>query len=242
MSVEHSDDPQNELRRQWLVQALRLGLFGATIGAPTLQAATRSDPPQRMPQGQSIYRIDGDVRVNRQRANLDTIVRPGDEVQTGQNSRVIFVVGTDAYHLRAQGRVQLAGSGALVSALRLLSGGLLSVFGKHQSLISTPLATLGIRGTGVYAESFPDLSYLCTCYGETDLSANDDPTSRESILSEHHDAPRYVVAEGGPGMRIRTAPFINHDDDELMLLETLVGREPPFAVFGDVYGSPRRTY
>jgi len=57
------------------------------------------------------------------------------------------------------------------------------------------------------------------------------------------DAPRYILADGAAGTRIQAAPFINHDDDdELTLIEALLGREPPFAVFGGSYGPPRLNY
>jgi hypothetical protein len=36
------------------------------------------------------------------------------------------------------------------------------------------------------------------------------------------------------------APFKNHDDLELMLIETLVGRTPPFSLFDESYDNPRR--
>jgi hypothetical protein len=39
---------------------------------------------------------------------------------------------------------------------------------------------------------------------------------------------------------IRPAPFINHTDVELALLEELVGRSVPFAIGSDVYEAPRK--
>ncbi len=81
---------------------------------------------------------------------------------------------------------------------------------------------------------------MCTCYGETDIAAADDPTISETIVALYHDAPRYVLAKPHKGRRIVPAPFKNHDDLELMLIESLVGRTPPFSLFDESYGSPRR--
>lgn len=67
-------------------------------------------------------------------------------------------------------------------------------------------------------------------------AAQSDASSQVTVESRHHDAAKYVAAAG----RILPAPFINHTDDELMLIETLVGRTPPFALFDDSYGGPRR--
>ena len=44
------------------------------------------------------------------------------------------------------------------------------------------------------------------------------------------------------GKKIRNAPFINHTDQELMLIETLVGRTPPFVFPKSDYSGPRRNY
>ena len=38
------------------------------------------------------------------------------------------------------------------------------------------------------------------------------------------------------------APFINHTDQELMLIEALVGRVPPFVFPKSDYNPPRRSY
>ena len=43
----------------------------------------------------------------------------------------------------------------------------------------------------------------------------------------HHEQPRYILAKGAPQMIMR-APVVNHTDAELVFLESLVGREPPF--------------
>ena len=92
----------------------------------------------------------------------------------------------------------------------------------------------------MYVESQPDLSYICTCYGTTVIAATDDPKATEQVASVHHDAPRYVLAKPDKGRRIVPAPFKNHSDLELMLVEALVGRVPPFSLFDESYGSPRR--
>jgi hypothetical protein len=101
---------------------------------------------------------------------------------------------------------------------------------------------MGIRGTGWYAESDPDQTYFCTCYGTTDVSASNDPDSRETVVSRHHDKPLYILADAERGKSIRDAPFKNHTDQELMLIEALVGRTPPFTFPKDDYSGPRRDY
>jgi hypothetical protein len=129
----------------------------------------------------------------------------------------------------------------IVNSLRLVTGKLLSVFGKTKHQLNTPNATIGIRGTGIYTEADPEQTYVCTCYGVVDLYADNDKNSSETITSQHHDAPRYILSNEPSGKNIREAPFINHTDLELQVIEGLVGREPPFSMAGGGYSAPRRT-
>jgi hypothetical protein len=95
----------------------------------------------------------------------------------------------------------------------------------------------------VYIEADPELTYFCTCYGVTDIVSNSDPSSKETVAATHHDKPLYVTADTKQsGNNVRSAGFINHTDQELMLIETLVGRTPPFVFPGDSYNKPRKGY
>ena len=132
--------------------------------------------------------------------------------------------------IRPESSVELLrrGDSPLLSGLRILSGKILSVFSPgRRRTIQAVTATIGIRGTAVYVEAEPDRTYVCTCYGTVELVSRDDPTARETIRSKHHDQPRYVMASGAPQM-IMGAAVVNHTDAELILLEGLVGRRPPF--------------
>jgi len=228
-------------RRDFLVKALALGLFsvsGAVLpGEADAQLFGRR--PRKLGKNESIFEIAGRVMVNGSVINGDARIIVGDVVETGKNSHVVFVVGADAYFVRENSRLELEGSGFLASALRIATGAVLSVFGKGERLVRAPTATVGVRGTGLYVESEPDMTYVCTCYGETKIATADDPAVSEDIVSRHHDAPRYVLGAGA-ARRIRPAPFKNHTDIELMLLEALVGRTPPFSLFDEDYGAPRR--
>lgn len=238
-----SEDPVDEQRRQLLLTMLSAGVFGATYGVPAMgQLAV--PPPGPLPAGRSIYRLDGTATINGQPATLTSRIRPGDAITTGAGSRLVFAVDQDAFLLRENSQVQLEAPNVVISTVRMLTGALLSVFGRRSQplRVSTTIATIGIRGTGVYVESAPDQSYVCTCYGETLLQAADDPGVSENIVSQQHDAPRYILPQGAAGNRIQPAPFINHTDDELVMLEALLGREPPFAVFGEGYEGPRIRY
>lgn len=240
-------DTFQDPRRRLLVRALSLGLFSvAPLGAAVGQVF--GNRPGKLPAGQSVYRLSGGVTVNGAPATLQTQIRPGDVVETGRDGEIVFVLGGQSMILRAQSRLEIAApprqeSGSLlVSGLRLLTGGVLSVSRGTPQRIETSNASIGVRGTGWYAEAQPELTYFCTCYGVADVGARGDPGSSQTVAAKHHDQPLYVVSDAPAGQRVRNAPFINHTDQELMLIETLVGRTPPFVFPRDEYKGPRRGY
>lgn len=232
----------NDPRRRLLLQLLGAGLLAAN--APTAGAGLFGSVPRELPAGRSIYRMSGRVLVNGTPANMATVIKPADTVETGDKGEIVFVVGKDAYLLRAGSRLFIGPEHkpGIADSLKLLAGRLLSVFAEGPRNINANNMILGIRGTGVYIETDPEETYLCTCYGLVDLSTKSDKASRETIKSEHHDAPRYILSNADKGKAIRKAPFKNHTDSELMLIEALVGREPPFTFPRDSYRAPRRNY
>ncbi len=225
---------------------LAAGLFAGPLGATPALGQLLGGRPGKLPPGRSIYRVTGDVRVNARPASLETRIAPGDRIETGPDGELIYAVGDSAFIARSGTQVVVERSPLdelLVGGLNLLRGKLLSVFGTGRPLeLRTHLAVIGIRGTGVYMESEPDQTYFCTCYGIADVQAADDPQSRETVVSQHHNRPLYILSGRGGGRNIRLAPFINHTDQELMLIEALVGRVPPFVFPKSDYNAPRRTY
>ena len=107
---------------------------------------------------------------------------------------------------------------------------------------AAPAPRMAGSGTGVYLESDPAQTYFCTCYGLAEVSATNDKESTQTVAAKHHDEPLYILANEKPGANIRKAPFKNHTDQELMLIETLVGRTPPIVFPKDDYKAPRRQY
>ena len=181
----------------------------------------------------------GDVRINGVPAREGSPVGPTDSVTTGADSLVIFVVEKSVYLLRAHSHIELGRESAktfrekAVNVLRMLKGGMLAVFDKKGTKrFETPTAVAGIRGSGVYIETDPVRTYLCTCYGEADISALANPEMREAIKTRHHESPRYIYATGS-GSLIVPAPVFNHTDQELIMLEAMAGRKPPFTDTGD---------
>ena len=234
------DDP----RREFLVRALTLGLFtGGNLGSLFQAGYAMGDVPRKLPDGRSIYQLQGSVTVDGKQADLMTPIGPNSTIKTGSNSRIIFVVESDAFLLRSNSELEMgSGGGLIVEGMRIISGAILSVFGKREAphTITTSTATIGIRGTGIYVESDPQQSYVCTCYGHTRITAQADQNISEDIVSEHHDKPVYILLSNAGNKLIVPAPFISHTDAELALIEELVGRTTPFSYSGAGYEVPRK--
>jgi hypothetical protein len=228
-----SDPMGDESRRRWLQAAVAAsvllpGGIAVLIGRALAQGGK-----------QGIYRLRGEVSVNGQMAKKGTLVNAGDTVSTGANSYVTFVVGQDAFLLRGNSKLELSGGAALINALRLLTGKLLSVYSKGpQREVRGANTTIGIRGTAAYMETGGERTYFCLCYGEAEIVPTAAPEQRETVRTVHHEQPRFIYAAGRE-RAIERAPMINHRDAELILLESLVGREPPF-VETDEYKSGMR--
>jgi hypothetical protein len=184
---------------------------------------------------EGVRKVQGTVAINGAPAQVGSIVFPGDVITTGSASLGVFVVGKDAFLVRENSRIELAGEkggdapGAtkIVTAIKVAAGKILSVFGSGGKRIETVTAIAGTRGTGVYVESDPDVTYMCLCYGKVDIDAKAFPGKRESFETKHHEHPYYILGEGSKRAFLK-APMMNHTDEELIMLEALVNRKPPF--------------
>ncbi len=181
--------------------------------------------PARATSG-NIHELSGNVYVNRRRADQGTIIRPGDTVTTSHNGRVAFSVDGDAFLLKERTSIQIDDPGkSVVSLLHLLTGKLLSVFetGRRRAIV-TRSATIGIRGTACFLNAEPDSLYYCNCYGKTTLNAGG---HLEHFEATHHNAHQ-IDFHGSQMMGMQVMAVIDHTDDELRRLESLVGRVPAF--------------
>jgi len=217
---------------------LLMWMLAGSVTAPSLMpfclryalAMGNKDYPQGM------QTVEGDVRVNGVRAQIGSVVDIGDVVTTGKGGYAVFVLHRSAYMVRENSRIELTSepdeenSEKIVLVLTMISGGLLSVFGKGKRRMVTQTAIIGIRGTAVYIESEPERSYVCTCYGKSEIISRADQDIRETVKTRYHDKPRWVYGKNAETI-LAEAPVINHTDDELILLESLVGRRPPFINF-----------
>lgn len=177
-----------------------------------------------------LRKLSGPVFVNNAPAKEGMIINPGDLVVTGAKGEAVYVIGQDAFLQRADTQVRFPMDGA--AFFRIVTGKLLSVFGKGEKKLFATTATIGIRGTGCYMECTEKQTYFCLCYGEAEVIPSAAPQAKEVIRTTHHDHPIAIHADASMPTAMVPATVINHTDAELILLESLVGRVPPFSGSG----------
>lgn len=216
-----------EERRRLLKTLAAAGLLGpAGISGLVRDALAKGEVPIRP----GLNRVRGEVVVNHKLATEGQLIKPGDSIVTGRNSEAIYVIGQDAFMQRELTTVEF-GANAVQNLMRVVSGKILSVFGKGAKTIQVSTATIGIRGTGCYIEEenhgAKARTYFCLCYGSVDLTPTAAPQEAENYSTRHHDKPMYIHNDPKMAKMMVPASVINHTDAELELLEGLVGRVTP---------------
>ncbi|MGE0356804.1 MAG: hypothetical protein AB7P08_07810 [Burkholderiales bacterium] len=216
-------DRRRNARRQFVARLAATGALGAGGLAGFIgRALAKGD----IPATPGVNQLKGQATVNGRPARVGTPVSPSDRIATGPGSMAVVVVKSDAFLVRENTTLEFAATGGILSRVLVDTGRVLSVFGRKPLVIKAANATIGIRGTAAYLEVSPEQVYFCLCYGVADL---DGPgmSAPKQIVTTHHEQPLIITDQGG-AMAARPGPVMNHTDDELILLESLVGREPPF--------------
>lgn len=196
----------------------------AAGGAGAAHAQSRSN----------IVELQGDATLNGERLTPQHTIQTGDSIVTAPGSTLTFTLGNSAFHVRQNSMLTVERGASLlaVSVLRMLTGAVVSVWGKgNRRLIVTPTITAGIRGTGVYTEIFANQdgrSYLCNCYGEVEVQAGGDQVLSRS---DYHQAFWGEVAAKG-GRMLTPAKAINHTDEELEYLARLADQRTAWQIAG----------
>ena len=192
----------------------------------------------------NVVQLIGDATVNGKRLSPQQAIQTGDEIMTGPQSILIFVIGNASFHVRQNSNLTVERGATLnaVSVLRLITGAVASVWGKGSNRqIVTPTMTAGIRGTGVYTEIFADQggrSYFCNCYGTVDMTAGRDKTTS---VSEYHQAYWGEVSPKD-GHSLTPAKAINHTDQELEYLARLANQRTAWQISGKKGGKEVQSY
>ncbi|HEX6265520.1 MAG TPA: hypothetical protein VFZ81_01350 [Burkholderiales bacterium] len=171
----------------------------------------------------TVHELAGRVLLNGRPMARNSAIQPGQTITTGSDGRIWFTLAGDAFFLRPGSELRLSPSvrDTVIEALRLVTGALGATFrrGAQRSVFAQSV-TIGIRGTGIYVQTAPEATYVCTCFGATEL----DSTADNAAVRADHHAARWIRAD----RRIVDAAMENHTDEEISRLERLAGRPYPF--------------
>ena len=222
------DERGEAARRTWLKLAAAGALGTAGLSGWMSRALASGDLGGK----EGVVKLDGTATVAGRPAKVGTIVAPGDRVTTGTDSQAVIVIGKDAFLLRSNTIVETRVRDGVLDQIVVGTGKILSVFAHRPVTIRAANATIGIRGTGCYIEVDPASVYFCLCYGEALVQG---PRMQDKLVkTTHHESPLLLTEDSGI-MGAKSGDFRNHTDAELIMLESLVGREPPFLKDGKVY-------
>lgn len=215
-----------------------------TLKAAAAWLMTGGLPAALAQQRSNVVEFVGDVMLNGQRMRPQQTVQTGDDILTGPASRLVFLIGNAAFHVRQNSRLRVERGATLntASLLRLASGAVVSAFGRggNRSIV-TPTLTAGIRGTGVYTEIMADQggrSYFCNCYGTVDMQSGG---NRALSVSSYHQSFWGEVQPRG-GRFLTPAPALNHTDEELEFLARLIGQRTAWQIIGQTGVKDGRGY
>ena len=226
-NTRHTLQGRTEQELLWFQRRSFLKAASSWVGLGGWQAAQAQ-------QRSNIVDLQGDALVNGQRLLRDQSVQTGDTVQTGPGAHMVFVIGNSSFLVRQNSRLTVERGRTLnvVTILRLVTGAVASVWGKGpRRLIVTPTVTAGIRGTGVYTEVFTEQdnrSYFCNCYGQVDVGAG---TSKMESQAVYHQS-FWAEAEAKNGSFLTPAKAINHTDEEMEYLASLVNQRTAWQIMG----------
>ena len=177
-----------------------------------------------------VHELVGEVTLDGVPLTRNAALQAGQTIRTGTDGRVWFSIGADAYFLRPNSRLRLDASKPrepIIDLVRLFAGALGATFrpGSRRQL-TAPTVTIGIRGTGVYLETAPEVTYFCACFGSTEILSPGGRTI-ETVGGGKHQA-RLMHTDTTGAMRIAPAGMDRHTNEEMARLEALVGRAYPF--------------
>lgn len=195
-------------------------LFGAGVLLP-LRAAAQA-------QWGTVHELVGRVLLNGRPMTRNSAIQPGQTITTEGDGHIWFTLAGDAFFLRPGSELRVSPSvrDSVIEALRLVTGALGATFrrGAERSVLAQTV-TIGIRGTGVYVQTAPDATYVCTCFGTTELSGlSGADTTR--VSATHHSGR--MIQRGDTRIRDAEMSLMPHTDEEMSRLERLAGRPYPF--------------
>jgi hypothetical protein len=112
-----------------------------------------------------IQRIEGKVLLNKKPASQGALVKSADEITTLPNSKAVVLYEDEVYQIRENTTFILPSGINKDNTSNLVTGSVLAAFtpGIPRKMKIGGLATLSIRGTGIYARTDNEGVHYCLC-------------------------------------------------------------------------------
>ena len=205
-----------------------------TLKAAAAWMAMGGLPVAMAQQRSNVVELVGDALLNGRRLVPNQTVQTGDRIETGPGAGLVFALGNASFRVRQNSMVTVERGSTLsvVSLLRVLTGGVVSVWNKGGSRsIVTPTLTAGIRGTGVYTEVLPkqnNSTYFCNCYGTVDVEAG----GKKAVSQSDYHQSFLAGTDAQGAATLTSAGFLDHTDEELEFLARLINQRTYWQIAG----------
>jgi len=178
--------------------------------------------------GSNIQNIEGQVYINKVIAKPGIPVKANDEISTGPNSKVVVLYEDEVYQIRENTTFVLPSGTNKDNTSNLVAGSVLAAFtpGKPRKMKIGGLATLSIRGTGIYARSDNEGVHYCLCYGHSNLASHNHSVDLDTASKFHKDL--IVLKDGNIRKPKFTERKLDHTSRDNIELEKLLDRPSPF--------------
>ena len=175
-----------------------------------------------------IQKLEGKVLINKVSAIKGAAVKSADEITTLSNSKAVVLYENEVYQIRENTTFILPSSSSKDNTSNLVTGSVLAAFtpGKPRKMKIGGLATLSIRGTGIYARTDNQGVHYCLCYGQSTLASHDHSVDLDTISKFHKDL--IVLKDGDIRKPKMTERKLDHTSRENIELEKLLNRPSPF--------------
>ena len=149
-------------------------------------------------------------------------------IETKPNASVRFSIHKNAFLLKESTRVRFSHKkNGVLEGIEVLNGALLGVFDKGKKTIKTPTVTAGLRGTGVFVRARKNYTYFCDCYGKVDIVGTKHKHLYKELNTKNHGAFEFFNI-GEKHLLVTPQKALEHTNEQLRFLESLVGRVPDF--------------
>lgn len=163
--------------------------------------------------------LSGSVKISGNTAAIEQIVKPGDEIITGEKGLCVIVFNDkNIIRIESKSRVKIDGYN-----IDLREGTFLSVLKKlgKSFKITTPTTTASIRGTTFYVKvEDPDNTYFCDCNGIITVS-DAEGKNKEELRASHHKGVRVSRKDGA--LSISDAGMLYHTDKDMERIAGKIG-------------------